>query len=334
MIRKATEADLELVTALYSKIHDAEATGAVCTGWLRDVYPTAETARAAIAREDLYILEEEDLILGCGIINTLQVDGYAGAPWQFEAPGDQVCVLHTLVIDPEAQGKGYGRAFLEFYENLAAERGITELRLDTNEINAAAREMYRKHGYQEVDIIPTVFNGIPGVHLVLLEKNLNHPLSAFRPMRRFRQQITRAECLKALTEAPRGVLSLMGENGYPYGIPMNHWYNPANGKLYFHGAKAGHKIDALTACDKVSYCVRDEGYREEGDWALHFRSVVVFGRIRLVTDERQAEVICSHITRKFTPDEEYLRSELRSLPRVQCLELTPEHMTGKKVKES
>ena len=157
----------------------------------------------------------------------------------------------------------------------------------------------------------------------------------FRPMRRFKQQISEAECIRILKEQPRGVLSLIGDDGYPYGIPLDHWYCEDDGKLYFHGAKEGHKIDAIASCDKVSYCVMDEGFRKEGEWALNINSVIVFGRISLVTDTEKAKKICTDITRKFTDDEEYLAHELEhAFPRVQCLELTPEHMTGKLVNES
>lgn len=157
----------------------------------------------------------------------------------------------------------------------------------------------------------------------------------FRPMRRFKQQISEAECIRILKEQPRGVLSLIGDDGYPYGIPLDHWYCEDDGKLYFHGAKEGHKIDAIASCDKVSYCVMDEGFRKEGEWALNINSVIVFGRISLVTDTEKAKKICTEITRKFTDDEEYLAHELEhAFPRVQCLELMPEHMTGKLVNES
>jgi hypothetical protein len=128
---------------------------------------------------------------------------------------------------------------------------------------------------------------------------------------------------------------MIGDNGYPYGIPMDHWYSEEDKKLYFHCAKAGHKIDAVTACDKVSYCVMDEGYRRDGDWSLNINSVVVFGRIRIVADEEKKREICTDLCRKFTDDEAYLQKELReSLPHVCCLELTVEHMTGKLVNES
>ena len=157
----------------------------------------------------------------------------------------------------------------------------------------------------------------------------------FRPMRRFRQQVSDAECIRILREETRGVLSMLGENGYPYGIPLNHWYNPEDGKLYFHGAKEGHKLDALRMNDRVSYCVYDAGYRKEGEWALNVTSVVVFGRITLVTDEKKAKKIGTNLCRKFTDDEAYIQKELQNaLPRAQCLELTIDHMTGKLVNES
>lgn len=157
----------------------------------------------------------------------------------------------------------------------------------------------------------------------------------FRKMRRFKQQITDAECIEILKNTKRGVLSLLGEDGYPYGIPIDHWYCEEDGKIYFHGAKEGHKIDAIKACDKASYCVYDEGYRKEGEWALNIKSVVTFGRIRLVEDEDTARKICTELVRKFTDDQDYLEKELQNaFPRVQCLELIPEHMTGKLINES
>ena len=157
----------------------------------------------------------------------------------------------------------------------------------------------------------------------------------FRKMRRFKQQISEEECIRILKEEPRGVLSMIGDDGYPYGIPLDHWYEETDGKIYFHGAKEGHKIDAITKCDKVSYCVYDKGYRKEGEWALNINSVVIFGRIKKVEDIDRAIDISTKLCRKFTDDEEYLQKELKnSLTRVQLLELTIEHMTGKLVNEA
>jgi nitroimidazol reductase NimA-like FMN-containing flavoprotein (pyridoxamine 5'-phosphate oxidase superfamily) len=128
---------------------------------------------------------------------------------------------------------------------------------------------------------------------------------------------------------------MIGDDGYPYGIPLDHWYCEEDGRLYFHGAKEGHKIDALRRCNKVSYCVMDEGFRKEGEWALNINSVIVFGRIEFVTDNEKAKLIGENLCRKFTDDEEYIQHELiNALPRAQCLELIPEHITGKLVNES
>ena len=160
-------------------------------------------------------------------------------------------------------------------------------------------------------------------------------MTTFCKMRRFKQELSEEECIEILKKEPRGVLSVFDENGYPYGIPMNHWYNEVDGKLHFHGAKSGHKLDAIKKYDKVSFCVYDSGYRNEGEWALNIKSVVVFGRMKVVEDPDKMVEICTNIGHKFTDDKEYLEDELqRALPRVLCLELTPEHMTGKRVKES
>ena len=170
MIRKAAASDIDAVEKIYDELHQAEEDGTATIGWLRGIYPVRATAEAALKRGDLFVLEEDGEILGAGIINRIQVDVYAGAPWEHEVPEDQVCVLHTLVISPRAKRRGLGKKFACFYEEYAAENGCTELRIDTNERNQPARAMYKSLGYREIDVVPTVFNGIPGVNLVLLEK--------------------------------------------------------------------------------------------------------------------------------------------------------------------
>lgn len=161
---------MDCIEAIYEDIHSKEEAGSQSVGWIRGVYPTRKTAEDAVRRGDLFVLEDGGVICGSGIINRIQVDVYADAPWKYRS--DRVCVLHTLVIAPQAAGKGYGKAFVAFYEKYAAENGLMELRMDTNARNTAARAMYKKLGYQEIAIVPTTFNNIPGVDLVLLEKNL------------------------------------------------------------------------------------------------------------------------------------------------------------------
>lgn len=157
----------------------------------------------------------------------------------------------------------------------------------------------------------------------------------FRKMRRFGQALAHEECVEVLQQEPRGILSMLGEDGYPYGIPLSHWYDPESGNIYFHGAREGHKIDAIWKSEKVSFCVMDQGFRKDGEWALNIRSVVVFGRISPVEDHQKTLEICTNLCRKFTEDEEYLAKELESAgDRVLCLELVPEHISGKIVNES
>ena len=173
MIRKATSEDIPSIDGLYDEIHSREEAGETTTGWLRDVYPVRETAELSVKRGDMFVQEDaEGHILGTGIINQIQVDVYSDGNWQYPAKDEEIMVLHTLVISGKVKRQGLGSEFLRFYEEYALEHGCRFLRLDTNARNAAARAFYKNHGYDEIGIVPTVFNGIPGVNLVLLEKRL------------------------------------------------------------------------------------------------------------------------------------------------------------------
>ena len=174
MIRKALESDIPAVAAIYDKLHTEEEAGRATIGWIRGVYPTEDTARQALSRGDLFVQEDGGAIVGAAIINQTQVDAYYGGPWQYAAEDNEVMVLHTLVIDPDAAGRGFGKQFVAFYEDYAIQNGCKVLRMDTNSRNLRARAMYGRLGYREAGIVPCVFNGIAGVALVLLEKMLNN----------------------------------------------------------------------------------------------------------------------------------------------------------------
>lgn len=171
-IRKATAADIPAISAIYEAIHDGEERGETTTGWLRNVYPVEATAVASLEKGTLYVMEDEGQIVASAKIDGEQVPCYDDCRWQYEAPPEQVLVLHTLVVDPACKGKGCGSAFVKFYEELARQQGRPFLRIDTNARNSAARALYKKLGYTEPGIVDCVFNGIPGVHLVCLEKKL------------------------------------------------------------------------------------------------------------------------------------------------------------------
>lgn len=155
----------------------------------------------------------------------------------------------------------------------------------------------------------------------------------FRKMRRYRQQLDRAACEKILTEEPRGVMALSGDGGYPYAVPLNHLYRV--GRLYFHCAAEGHKTDAIRRDPKASFCVMNQGYRREGEWALNISSVIAFGTVREVTDMAQKEAVLRQLGNKFYPDPAEVKREVaRFLPQVCILEMEIEHLTGKLVNES
>lgn len=157
----------------------------------------------------------------------------------------------------------------------------------------------------------------------------------FRPMMRKKQQLTQEESIAILKSEPRGVLSVLGDEGYPYGMPMNHWYCEEDGHLYFHGAMFGHKVDALERCDKVSFCVYDQGFRKEGEWSLNIKSVIVFGRIRFVEDREKAAGIIRQLSYKYTTDTDYIEREIaEALDHTLLMELVPEHISGKITNES
>lgn len=172
IIRKATARDIDAIERIYDRIHECEDAGKTTTGWLTGVYPVRKTAEDALKRDDLFVYESEGEILAVGIINKIQVDVYADCDWRYKAPNDDVCVLHTLVVDPARAGKGIGTAFVNYYEDYAKQIGCTVLRIDTNERNTAARSLYAKLGFIEADIVPCVFNGIPDINLVLIEKKV------------------------------------------------------------------------------------------------------------------------------------------------------------------
>lgn len=106
----------------------------------------------------------------------------------------------------------------------------------------------------------------------------------FRPLRRKKRAITDEEARELLATCKRGVFAVNGDDGYPYAIPVNYFFDAEHDKIYFHGAKAGHKVDALKRDDKVCFTVYGNEWHKDGDWAPYVMSTVVFGRCRLAND--------------------------------------------------
>lgn len=154
----------------------------------------------------------------------------------------------------------------------------------------------------------------------------------FREMRRKRQQLDQDECERILRTAPRGVLSVLGEDGYPYGVPIDFLFDGE--RIYFHGAREGHKMDALAACDRACLTVLDEGVREEGEWWYTFCSVIAFGRVHVVEDEERRLRALRALGMRYIPTVEEMEATMaRSAARTAVLEMEIDHMTGKVVKE-
>jgi nitroimidazol reductase NimA-like FMN-containing flavoprotein (pyridoxamine 5'-phosphate oxidase superfamily) len=157
----------------------------------------------------------------------------------------------------------------------------------------------------------------------------------FREVARKKQSLDMGRMIEILKQEKRGVLSVHGENGYPYGVPMNFWYNEENGYLYFHSGKKGHKIDGINANNKVSFCVYDQGFQREGEWSLNISSVIVFGEMVVVEDFEKAVDVFRRLSLRFTSDMDYIDSEIEKFAQATlCYELRPQHMTGKIVNEA
>lgn len=166
-------------------------------------------------------------------------------------------------------------------------------------------------------------------------KQLTHPGSEmnFRKMRRIRQQLSQDECESILTSAYRGFLSVNGDMGYPYTIPMNFVYD--NGHIYFHSALKGHRIDAVKSSPNACFTVIDEPVKEENDWWFHVKSVICFGKVSIIEQEEERTTRLRLLGKKYFPEEHDLNGELvNNGPHVAVLDFKIEHITGKRVKEN
>ena len=154
-------------------------------------------------------------------------------------------------------------------------------------------------------------------------------MSDFREMRRKRQQLSEEKSIGILQKATAGTLALLGDGGYPYAVPISYVY--ADGKLYFHSALSGHKIDAIRNCDKASFCVIDKDDVRPEKYTTYFRSVIAFGRIHIIEDEQEKLETARLLGDRYNPNqEEALQKELeKGLSRMLMIRFDIEHLTGK-----
>ena len=155
----------------------------------------------------------------------------------------------------------------------------------------------------------------------------------FRKMRRFKQQLTDEEVERVLGCGKTGIMGVIGDDGYPYTVPMNYVF--ADGRIYMHSALNGHKIDAIAANEKASFCVIDADDVVPADYSTNFRSVIAFGKARIVEDEEEKMASLRLLGDKYNPNqEEALSTEIaRTFSRLHMIAIDIEHVTGKQSKE-
>lgn len=155
----------------------------------------------------------------------------------------------------------------------------------------------------------------------------------FRKMRRSRQQLSKSECEDILETATSGTLALLGDNGYPYAVPLSHVYD--DGKIYFHSALSGHKVDAIMHCDKASFCVVAADDVHPSEFTTYFKSVIAFGRIHIIEEDNEKLHAAVLLGSRFNPgDAEGLRKEIaKGFPRMLVLRFDIEHLSGKEAIE-
>ena len=158
-------------------------------------------------------------------------------------------------------------------------------------------------------------------------------MEQFRPMRRFRQQLSDDESVGILKKATSGTLALLGDNGYPYAVPISYVY--AEGKLYFHSALSGHKVDAIRNSDKASFCVIEQDNIHPKEYTTYFRSVIAFGRIHIVEDDVEKLSAARLLSERYNPgDDEGFQKELeKGFAHMLAIRFDIEHLTGKEAIE-
>ncbi len=162
MIRLAEAKDIDAVEQGYRELLIYERENGTSSNWVLDLYPVRATAENALKEGTLYVAEENGIICGSAVLNQYQPEGYKEGSWKYPAKDDKVLVIHTLCIPPSKAGKGLGKAFVKFSEELAAKRGYDAVRLDTWAGNTIAASLYTKMGFERAggasvmlaDVIP------------------------------------------------------------------------------------------------------------------------------------------------------------------------------------
>jgi len=154
----------------------------------------------------------------------------------------------------------------------------------------------------------------------------------FREMRRNKQSLNEDEIEKVLNRCTNGVLACIGDNDYPYAVPLSYVYH--NGKIYFHSAKSGHKVDAITKNPKVSFAVVDEDRIVSAEYTTYFRSVIAFGKARIAEGNEHLDAFRA-LVEKYSKDQkaEDKEKEIINCKNALIIAIDISHITGKEAIE-
>ena len=156
----------------------------------------------------------------------------------------------------------------------------------------------------------------------------------FREMRRKKQALTEEEIIKIMTDGTAGVLAVDGDGGYPYAVPLSYVYH--DGKIFFHCAKSGHKLNAIRRNPKASFCVIGQDQVIPQEYTTYFRSVIAFGKVRILEDDAEKWDALRLLAKKYYPEagtQEHEQAIRHDYAPVGIIELAIEHMTGKEAIE-
>lgn len=156
----------------------------------------------------------------------------------------------------------------------------------------------------------------------------------FREMRRSKQELPREETEAVLRRGTSGVLALAGDEGYPYAVPISYVYD--DGKIYFHCALEGHKLDAIKRNEKASFCVIGQDEVVPEAYTSYFRSVIAFGRIHVMADGQEKRTAIEKLAEKYAPEDTPAgrQSAIDREWSILCmLEMEIDHITGKEGRE-
>ncbi len=296
--------------------------------WTPGEYPGRESASDAIKGGYLHACIEDGKMIGAFVICEDPQGDYSRGNWSRSLDPSEVLTVHALATDPKIYHKGIGRAMVRECIKIAVDSGKKALRLDVVPTNTPAIKLYESMGFTHAGTMD-LKRGIPEIpEFCLYELNVDG-FEGFRPMRRAKQQLSKEECEEILSRGTSGVLALLGDNDYPYAVPMS--YAAKDDKIFFHCAKVGHKIDAVKRHAKASFCIIDRDEVVPEKYTTMYKSVIAFGTVRVLEDG-ELHGAAELLAKKYYPDDaaEHREAEIDKDRAKLCMfELKISHLTGK-----